>query len=123
LVKEFAGRFSGTDNLSIEPQLIERLQSHYWPGNIRELENLVERMVILRKSDSLTMDDLPQDFVKKATSANTVTTTEYRSLRGAEKELILNALDHCGGNKSKTATYLQIPRHVLVYRMKKYGIF
>lgn len=123
LVKEFAGRFSGTDNLSIEPQLIERLQSHHWPGNIRELENLVERMVILRKSDSLTVDDLPQDFAKKATAANVVTTNEHRSLRGAEKELILNALDHCGGNKSKTAAYLQIPRHVLIYRMKKYDIF
>ena len=123
LVKEFAGRFGGHDNITFDKDLVQSLQTYHWPGNIRELENLVERMVVLRKSDTLTAEDLPQEFVNGTISAAPVDGNSHQTLREAEKQMILNALRECDGNKSKTAAYLDIPRHVLVYRMKKYGIF
>ncbi len=125
LVKEFLQRFSPSVALTMDANLMQALQRHSWPGNIRELENLVERMVILRGSDHLTIKDLPSEFGKSVTrsdataqSANTTSLTFHE----AEKQLIVNALEKFAWNKSRAADYLQIPRHVLIYRMKKYQL-
>ncbi|UCD95037.1 MAG: sigma-54-dependent Fis family transcriptional regulator, partial [Candidatus Zixiibacteriota bacterium] len=96
-----------------------------WPGNIRELENLIERMVILRKSEVLTFEELPDDFAALLYSRDAVSdsaTTGRVTFHEAEQKLIIDALNRSSWNKSKAAKYLNIPRHVLIYRMKKYGI-
>ena len=87
-------------------------------------ENLIARMVILRGGDTLTVKDLPDDFgtfdprqgPAENESGGRVTLGE------AERSLIVDALEKTGWNKSKAAKRLDIPRHVLIYRLKKYGI-
>jgi two-component system NtrC family response regulator len=119
LVSHFLSRHAPRSDVKMDVELISILTKHRWPGNIRELENLIERMVVLRRGDTLTRADLPQDFsteIEKTDSPPAVT------FREAEKSLILNALERSNGNRTKAAELLAIPRHVLLYRLKKYGI-
>ncbi len=124
LAKEFLRKLDG-ERVQIEPELMNRLSSYDWPGNIRELENLIERMVVLRKSDVLTVGDLPQDFGEMLpppsdTSANGARTNV--GLMEVQRRVIVEALEKCAWNKSKAAELLQVPRHILIYRMKQLGI-
>jgi len=124
LLREFLNRLSSGQNIEIDNHLMDRLREYSWPGNIRELENLVERMVILKKSNLLTLEDLPPDFGSAGPSQIPVSgRTGDLTFHEAEKKLIIDALDKFGWNKSRAAEHLQIPRHILIYRMKRYGIF
>ncbi len=126
LVKEFLEKFGGEASLTVSPDLLEKLKTHDWPGNIRELENLVERMVILRKSDELTAGDLPDDWgasgLTGETSGGAQREMSEMTFHEAEKKLIVNALEKTGWNRTQAAKQLNIPRHVLIYRMKKYDL-
>jgi two-component system NtrC family response regulator len=124
LAREFVRKHAGKDKLSLDPKLVEALMEHTWPGNVRELENLIARMVILRRGNTLTVKDLPDDFGKFDPRVDTGTerSTSQVTLEKAERDLIRDALEKTGWNKSKAAKRLDIPRHVLVYRLKKYGI-
>ena len=124
LVQEFIRRFSKDEHISITLELHNRLMEHPWKGNVRELENLIERMVILRKSNQLSISDLPPDFgtqIIQTTHANEQA-NEYISFQDSEKKIVIDALQKFGWNKSAAAKYLKIPRHVLIYRMQKYDI-
>ncbi len=124
LLNEFLARFSPGQKIVIDNDLLKKLHDYAWPGNIRELENLVERMVILKKSNLLTLSDLPTEFgANTRTSAAEVDKKEGLTFHEAEKKLIIDALDMFDWNRSKAANYLQVPRHILIYRMKRYGIF
>jgi len=126
LVRGFLRRFSIDIPVSVDDELMAALRHHSWPGNIRELENLVERMVVLRGSDTLTIRDLPPDFLsgenRELKRVFPAVGDEILGLHDATRRLIVDALDRCGWNKSKAAELLDIPRHVLIYRMKKYDI-
>lgn len=127
-------------------ELRRRLAERAWRGNVRELRNLNERVVLLRETDELTVADLERAD-QGATPRNPVTAKTLRgsaaptagadsadglplaplpdggfSLPEMEKEVIRRALARHGGNKSRTASYLGVPRHILVYRIEKYGL-
>jgi len=126
LVKTFLERFVPGRSVSVQGNLMKMLKQHSWPGNIRELENLMERMAILRRSDELALDDLPADFGLTESNegkTNQTATREHVTFYEAEKRLIISALEKFGWNRTKAAVYLSIPRHVLIYRMKKFGIY
>jgi len=126
LVRTFLERFAPGTPISVPANLMTVLKEHSWPGNIRELENLMERMTILRKSDELTFADLPADFrmTEKQEPANRATgRSEHVSLYENEIQLIIEALEKFGWNRTKAAAYLRVPRHILIYRMKKFGIY
>lgn len=126
LIQEFLKRFSGDNEITVSSKLMDTLMSYSWPGNVRELENLIERMVILRKSKKLTERDLPDDFGIVETPSTIKEDDEpenYLSFHEAEKKLIIDSLNKFAWNRTKTAKFLKIPRHVLIYRMKKYEIF
>lgn len=125
LVKTFLEKFAPGAQIKVSTDLLKALKQHTWPGNIRELENLMERMAILRKSDELTLDDLPSDFGSSLVSEPADAAAgagDHVTFYEAEKLLIVKALDKCAWNRTKAATYLGIPRHILIYRMKKFGI-
>lgn len=121
LVREFLARFSPGAPIVIDLSLEQKLVALTWPGNIRELENLVERMVVLRHTDRLTLEDLPTEYLQTAAAAP-VGMTENIGFHEAEYQLVVAALEKNNWNKSKAAAQLRIPRHILIYRMKKYNI-
>jgi len=133
LSRAFVTRAANDDDVGISDALMERLIAHRWPGNIRELENLVERMVLLRRSDTLTPEDLPPGFgaaavvpnVEGSPTGNVAPTGgsgAHPTFHEAEEQLIREALERSGWNRARAARSLNIARHVLLYRMKKYGI-
>lgn len=125
LAETFLNRAENNDNLSMSSNLVEKLKTYSWPGNVRELENIIERMTILRGSDILTPKDLPDDFNNDEIQISEIPSgleSEHITFHEAEKNLIVNALNNCGWNRTKAAAYLNIARHVLIYRMKKYNI-
>jgi two-component system NtrC family response regulator len=115
----------GRPDLTLPAGLLPRFQDYRWPGNIRELENVIERIVVLTRGDEVTLNDLP-DFLRREKPALDMLQLELPakgvSLEAIEKELILRALDKFHGNQTHAAKYLDISRKALIYRMEKHGI-
>jgi two-component system response regulator AtoC len=114
------------------PEAVKVLISYNWPGNIRELRNCVERMVVFARGSSLTLNDVPveirqavgEQFQEKARQ-------EKKSLRQSEnpldikaneKNVIIQALAQCAGNRSRAAELLGISRRTLHRKLHEYGI-
>lgn len=113
--------------LRVTPDLLTRLENHSWPGNVRELENIVQRLVLLADSQQLDvslLDGLPAFFTPEPVSAAPpfALPPTGLSLYDLERQVIEQALKVNDYNQSKTAEFLQIPRHKLLYRMEKYSI-
>jgi two-component system NtrC family response regulator len=112
-------------NLKLPPALVGHFCGYRWPGNVRELENVIERLVVLSVGDEITLDDLPE-FLRREKSGNEVLQLELPaqgiSLDAVEKELIEKALRRFDWNQTKTASFLDISRRTLIYRMEKHGI-
>jgi len=114
-------------DLSAEAEQI--LLSHSWPGNVRELRNTIERLVLLENDDTVLARHLhfleEQSNKKRQPSSDNLLVAlpdEGISLEELEQRIITQAYEKCGRNKSKTARFLSIPRHILIYRLKKHGI-
>jgi len=112
------------DRLTLPAHLIPYFSGYRWPGNIRELENVIERLTVLAAGDEITVDELPE-FLRKEKPAYQGAPFELPpqgiSLEGVEKELILKALKKFDWNQTKAAAFLDISRRTLIYRMEKYG--
>jgi DNA-binding NtrC family response regulator len=114
----------GFENLKIEREVFNVLSDYSFPGNVRELENLIERMVVLSDGERITLQDVPQSVTKPVETFGTVRMElppENISLDAVEREIIRYALDMHNGNQSQTARYLSITRSALIYRMQKFG--
>jgi len=94
------------------------LMSHDWPGNIRELENVIEQSAILTPESFLRIDDLPP-YLREVKHSVPFTPT---SLDEVVKKHIETSLQQCGGNKTKAAHMLGLSRRSLARKMEKYGI-
>ncbi|UCD94237.1 MAG: sigma-54-dependent Fis family transcriptional regulator [Candidatus Zixiibacteriota bacterium] len=104
-------------------EVIELLQSYSWPGNIRELKNILERAMILAAGDSIEPEHI--GIEDETESAPLEVSSRKRSAAGleeAEKEMILAALKKAGGHKTKAANFLKITRRRLYSRMKYHNI-
>ena len=103
---------------------IEHCQRYAWPGNIRELKNFCERMVILLGGKTITVDNLPLEMKveQKVKVADPFTLPEGGViLEQLEAQLINQAMDKSHGNQSKAARLLGLTRSALLYRMKKHS--
>jgi two-component system, NtrC family, response regulator AtoC len=107
--------------------MAEKLLIEYdWPGNIRELKNVIERAIILGNEDTLLFEHLPLEMVAKSSVPAAATTTfklpaEGVDIEVVEKELIRQALDVTEWNQSKAAKMLNLGIDAFRYRMKKFG--
>ncbi|MCU1262106.1 MAG: two component, sigma54 specific, transcriptional regulator, Fis family [Bryobacterales bacterium] len=115
----------GRDDLSLPDALLPLFSRYHWPGNIRELENVMERIVVLSRGPAVTPEDIPE-FVRREQSLLDSLQIELPpnriSLEAVEKELIVRALERYDGNQTKAAEYLDLTRKTLIYRMEKHGI-
>lgn len=115
----------GFETLKMSREVTNALSNYSFPGNVRELENLIERMVVLSDGESLTMQDVPEDINKPLQVFGNVKfelPAASISLDDVEREIIRHALEMHNGNQSQTARYLSITRSALIYRMEKHGL-
>ncbi len=100
------------------------LMGYDWPGNVRELKNVIERAVILGGEEHILVKHLPREIAKNAheTGAAFKLPEKGVSLADVERELIEQALKRASGNQVQAAKLLDISRHALRHRMKKYGL-
>ncbi len=119
----------------VSPRTMRALVSHAYPGNIRELENIVDHAVTLCEGDALTEQDLPPSLAARQEAATTPPAAEPRpapiltdglnlddQLAAYEKEMLLTALDRAGGVRKRAAELLGIKYRSLRHRLSKYGL-
>ncbi|GGX07986.1 sigma-54-dependent transcriptional regulator [Aquimarina muelleri] len=122
----FANHFLEESNTDLEKnvvgftdEVLEAFKKYTWPGNLRELKNIVKRSVLLSQNDMIVLDVLPNDIAYA--SHNTKQT--YGLFKNQnEQELILDALEKANGNKAKAARMLSIDRKTLYNKLKQYDI-
>lgn len=106
---------------SVAPEALAALQSYSWPGNIRELQNVLERAVILHKG-RITTSELPDLLRRPVQVHHEALLPAGGSLRDLERAGILEALESCGNNRRLAAEKLGISKRTLQYRLKEYGL-
>lgn len=120
LVTHFIDKFSQRENKrisSVSPQVMKIFLNYLWPGNLRELENVIEHAVVLSKSDIIGAKDIPSEIRKE--SKNNGPANTLKPLKELEIETIINAINVFNGNKSKAAQVLGITRKVLYNRLRQ----
>jgi two-component system response regulator HydG len=125
LVTEFLGEYGrreGKAITSVSPDALERLVQYPWPGNVRQLQNAIERGVVVAPGDRLTFEMLPEDVREWVPSGLPASRPpEEWTLEEMERVLVEKALERYHGDKSKAARHLKINRRSLYNRLKKYG--
>ena len=114
--REFRKRVRG-----VSTEAMERLQRHGWPGNIRELRNVVERAVLLAEVDRLEVDQFPM-LSARAASTGFELPPGGVDLEDLERDLVAQALARSGGNQTRAAALLGLNRDQIRYRIEKFGL-
>jgi two-component system response regulator AtoC len=118
LAEHFLKKYAKQNNRpvkSFSPEVVEFMLNYDWRGNVRELENMIERGVVLSKDKSITLTEFPQELTSLAPA-------EGKTLEALEKNHILKVLEETGGNIVRTAKILGIHRMTLYNKLKKYDI-
>ncbi len=132
LANFFLSSFANEFNRNIKgfnKAALEELKSYFWPGNIRELKNVVERAIILDSSNYISVQCSPIKGMDISFVDNKDTADGYKltippegiSIEEVERDLIKQALDMASNNQTKAAKLLHLTRDTLRYRMKKFG--
>ncbi len=103
------------------PSAMDLLMRNQWKGNVRELENVVERAVIMARGEHIQPEDLPANL-RPGESDEPIGVTPGRPLSEVEKEAIIKTLELTGGNRTEAAKLLGIGRRTLQYKLKEYGL-
>ncbi len=107
----------------VSDEVLEKFKQYNWPGNLRELRNVIKRSVLLTEGDLIELNTIPEEIIYYSDN-NSVTNTN--SLKGvaneAEREKILKVLTQTGNNKSKAAKILNIDRKTLYNKLKTYDL-
>lgn len=129
LVEHFLCFYNHTLNKKIkrlDKEVMKRFLNHPWPGNIRELKNVLESSMIMADGNIIKMSDLPNEFAKKELTVDTLLGDNHYSIKSAskkfEKELIIRALRETNGNKTAAAKLLEISHKALLYKLKEYDV-
>jgi two-component system response regulator AtoC len=151
LAKHFcaaSAKANGKGEVRIDPSAIKFLRSQRWPGNVRQLQNFIERLVVLAPSSTIGEEDAKSELLQatfktqtgliegfgktelappKAEPAATVATDSVvlsldDEMRAAEKRALERALQHCGGNRSQAARVLGVSRSTLYAKLQEHGL-
>lgn len=123
-LKRYSERYN-TGRLVLEDEALDLLQKYDWPGNIRELENVIERVSVLATANTIHASDLPSEV---RTSRSRIAAIGLKlpeegiSLEDIEKEILVQSLEKHHWNQTRAARYLNISRKTLIYRMEKFGL-
>ena len=125
LISHFMNMMSVThsmDAAKLSKPALKALKAYPWPGNIRELRNLCERLSILMAGNIIELEHLPQEFINANSNTDALLLPERGiELDALEVNFIHQALNRTKGNRSKTAKLLGLTRDTLIYRMQKHG--
>jgi transcriptional regulator with GAF, ATPase, and Fis domain len=125
---QFSTRYDRKTPIEFSPEVKRLLCAYKWPGNIRELKNTMERIVVLKGGDVILPEYLPKEILGQAPgSASSIGALisipdEGLSLEEVEKSLIIQALEKAGGNKTRAAKLLDVTYDTLRYQIKKFGL-
>ncbi len=134
LIDHFLTRFNQTKHTEVAgftPDALRMLTEYDWPGNIRELENMIERLVVLKKHGILSIEDLPEKICRRASGPELkeqfIRFSEdginlSREVEQYEKHLIMEALRKANGVTSRAAQLLHLNRTTLVEKLKRKGV-
>jgi two-component system response regulator AtoC len=138
LARLFLGRLadgSGHPPPSLRPDTLEVLRAYGWPGNIRELRNVIERAFVLCTGGEITPEHLPTDKMRRRPTSRLPGTSpgvpaasgdpppaDARGLKEIERQAIVDALERCHFNQTRAAELLGMPRRTFCKRLKEYAI-
>jgi DNA-binding NtrC family response regulator len=128
LTEHFTQVYAPGKNVEVQEDVLEAFEAYDWPGNVRELQNVIERMLIFQTEDTLGPESLPQEVVQSRLTIKVhgegyiQLPQEGASLEALERQIVVRALEMNGWNQARAAKFLQVPRHILLYRMEKYSI-
>ncbi len=127
-IEYFMNKYSnenGKESFEISKEAVDLLLKYNFPGNVRELENVIERSVVLARNNVITVNDLPMNLKELKTEEGTIQTgnnTLTEQVEALEKRLIYDALKQTNGNQTQAGKILGITERNLRYKLNKYGI-
>ena len=118
-MKEFSEK-NGSPVTGIDRDAVKALEDYPWPGNVRQLRNVVEKMCVLSSGGRLTLADVPAEIVQPPVPSQAIASAS--TLEETEKAKILSVLESSGGNKTKAAETLGISRRTLHRKLNEWGM-
>lgn len=106
---------------TITPDALKSLKTHAWPGNVRELENTIHRGVLLSEDGVMGLDAIQMQTSKRDADGNGEINLVGRTVADVEKDLIIETLDHCLGNRTHAAKILGISIRTLRNKLRQYS--
>jgi DNA-binding NtrC family response regulator len=128
LVHDFFERYKqkyGRDDLRLPPDLLPYFSNYQWPGNVRQLENALERIVLLSGNSEVALHVLPEYLKQRRPGGEALPVglpDTGLDVEAVEGQLILQALQKFGGNQTRAARFLHMSRRAFAYRLKKRGM-
>lgn len=126
LIEHFAQRAIRLHRLDPAPRfsraVLRKLVDAPWKGNVRELGNLVERLLLLAEHEEVQLQDLPQETQTEASVTELLLPPEGLSLAALEASLLAQALERASGNRTRAARLLDLPYKAFLYRLEKHGL-
>ena len=131
LANHFLQKFSAEnqrDMIEIDPAAMSRLTAWPWPGNIRELSNVIERAVVMSTGAVIFAEDLPAPFRQPVSKGGEVKAAQpgernlKEEIKREERRIIMEVLEQQEGNRTRSALMLGISRRALMYKLQEYGI-
>ncbi len=135
LIDHFCRKYCETLHKSVQfpKEILDVLADYHWPGNIRELENVIERAVVLAEGPVVRREDLPREIWQRPPQKDSPppvgtplpldsTLPLDKRLEFLEQEIIKRTLEECQGNQTQAAKKLGLKRSSLQYKMQKYGL-
>jgi len=130
LVEHFTRLYAhemGREQTVVEPDAHEILANYIWPGNVRQLQNVVKRMLVMTNRQTIKVQDLPDEIVSSATSSEQTGSQGFfdqkqQNIATFEKEYLSDLLRSCRGDIPGAAKVAQVPRGTLYRLLKNYGL-